>query len=386
MNVKTALVFCIIFLSLFAHLHAQSAFEIGSRFSLSSKILNEKREIWIYTPADYKRSSDGYPVLYLLDGESHFRHVVTMVEYLSDNLMLPQLIVVAIPNTDRIRDFTPLHSLIGLNGKEDASIFSTSGGGDQFIRFVKEELMPYVNKNYRTHPYAILEGHSLGGQLATYMWHASPGLFQAHIVISPAYYGANRETLRNVAPFLQRHSNLEGRMFVAIGEEPRLQSHADSLVQMLTFLSPSSFHWKYQKYEDDDHGSVGHAALHDGLRFIFEDWYLNMNDSLQAPGAREVKAHFEKLSGIYGYDMKPAEQFVNFAGFRNIDFKKYDLAIDVFRVNEKNFPNSSLSYVGLGEASRLKGDTVSALRYYRKAVSLYSKAFYARRMIRELKK
>jgi predicted alpha/beta superfamily hydrolase len=119
-------IICFLLLSTIGY--TQTPFEIGKKILIRSVVLNESRELWVYTPTDYDRSSDGYPVLYLLDGESHFRHTAAMVEYLSDNLILPQMIIVAIPNTDRIRDFTPLRSLIGLNGKEDPSLFSTTGG------------------------------------------------------------------------------------------------------------------------------------------------------------------------------------------------------------------------------------------------------------------
>src|SRR5882672_3395991 len=88
------------------------AITIGKKERLFSKVLNEERELWVYLPRSYNQSSDTYPVLYLLDGASHFEHVAALVEYLSNNLRIPQTIVVAIPNTDRVRDFTPLHSFV----------------------------------------------------------------------------------------------------------------------------------------------------------------------------------------------------------------------------------------------------------------------------------
>lgn len=127
------------------NLYAQSdstQISIGKKITIFSNVLNEKREIWISTPTYYSDNADTYPVLYLLDGESHFKHVSTAVEYLSSNLRIPQMIVVAITNTDRIRDLTPLHSLEGLDGKKDSVLFETTGGASNFIRFIREELVP----------------------------------------------------------------------------------------------------------------------------------------------------------------------------------------------------------------------------------------------------
>ena len=93
---------------------------------LTSKALGEKRGIWIHLPADYNTTSTTYPVLYLLDGDSHFKYVSEAVEFLSDydRNRMPQMIVVAILNIDRTRDFTPIHSLL-FDGKVDTTRTNT---------------------------------------------------------------------------------------------------------------------------------------------------------------------------------------------------------------------------------------------------------------------
>ena len=88
---------------------------IGKIDSVYSKILNEQRKIWIYTPdmtSGLRDSSRRYPVLYLLDGDAHFASVTGLVQQLSQvngNTVYPEMIIVAIPNTDRTRDLTPTH-------------------------------------------------------------------------------------------------------------------------------------------------------------------------------------------------------------------------------------------------------------------------------------
>src|SRR6185436_8873933 len=167
-----------------------------------SKILNEKRRIFIQTPAGAKRY-EAYPVLYLLDGEAQTNLVTGQVQYLSESYkVIPSLIVVAIENTDRTRDLTPTHSIIGPDGKPDTSARAfgrTSGGGENFLRFMKEELMPYIESNYPTAPYKILSGHSLGGLMAISCLVNHPDYFNAFIAISPSLQWDNGVMLSQAA-------------------------------------------------------------------------------------------------------------------------------------------------------------------------------------------
>lgn len=76
---------------------------------IESDILDETRDISIYLPDDYAYSEAKYPVLYLLDGGTHLQHASGAVDYLSSRGTIPDIIVVAIHNIDRTRDFSPVH-------------------------------------------------------------------------------------------------------------------------------------------------------------------------------------------------------------------------------------------------------------------------------------
>jgi len=87
---------------------------IGTKYILHSNILNEDREYWISLPESYSNEESSYkryPVLIVLDGNAHFRSITGMVNYMSSgyngNTRIPEMIVVAIQNVNRRRDFTP---------------------------------------------------------------------------------------------------------------------------------------------------------------------------------------------------------------------------------------------------------------------------------------
>jgi predicted alpha/beta superfamily hydrolase len=121
---------------------------IGETITLPSKIMGEERTILVSTPPGYEQSSGGYAVLYMTDGNAHFTHTRGTVDFLARNGVIPQLIIVAVANTDRTRDLSPTHvASRTVNGR----VFEnpTSGGAPKFLDFFERELFPYIDSNYR---------------------------------------------------------------------------------------------------------------------------------------------------------------------------------------------------------------------------------------------
>src|SRR6185503_12010488 len=143
---------------------AQPATGTLKKFSIKSTVLGEDRIILVRTPVGYETNKVSYPVLYMTDGDAHMGHTASTIEFLSQNGRIEELIVVGITNTDRTRDLTPVRS----TAKDPAGNLQapTSGGADNFLKFIETELIPQIEKQYRVQPYRILAGHSLGGLFA----------------------------------------------------------------------------------------------------------------------------------------------------------------------------------------------------------------------------
>jgi predicted alpha/beta superfamily hydrolase len=74
------------------------------------------------------------------------------------------MIIIGIINVDRNRDYTPTYAPNQKGGLE----FPTSGKAEKFLEYLKSELFPYIESNYKTQPYRILAGWSLGGLFTVY--------------------------------------------------------------------------------------------------------------------------------------------------------------------------------------------------------------------------
>src|SRR5436190_7127305 len=133
----------VLLLPVFAMAQSDNSITIGKIDSVWSGTLKESRKYLVYTPPSYNNSiflPQKYPVLYLLDGDAHFHSVTGLLQFLgtgiNGNYLIPEMIVVAIPNTDRTRDLTPTHVSKGFDGKEQPFL-KTSGGMPDFFKFLK---------------------------------------------------------------------------------------------------------------------------------------------------------------------------------------------------------------------------------------------------------
>src|SRR5512133_1407500 len=135
------------------------------RLMIHSNVLNEDRVVWVRMPAAAQGKKDSYPVLYMTDAGSNVNEIGGTIDFLADSNFMPPLIVVAISNTDRVRDLTPSHADVK---HSDGSVEAvpTSGGADKFRDFIQKELVPEIEKRYATYSYRIFAGHSLGGLFA----------------------------------------------------------------------------------------------------------------------------------------------------------------------------------------------------------------------------
>jgi len=91
----------------FANPCAGQPITIGEIVKVPSKVLGEERTLLISTPANYARSSERYPVLYLTDGDPNLLHTRGTIDFLVRPGQMPDVILVGIRNTDRTRDLTP---------------------------------------------------------------------------------------------------------------------------------------------------------------------------------------------------------------------------------------------------------------------------------------
>ncbi len=349
---------------------------MGENVIIHSGILNEDRKLYIckpvenniYAPADY-------PVIYLLDGDVQTRMVAGQVNYLSQSYpVIPKMIVVGIGNTDRTRDLTPSHSITGFDGKPDttANAFGkTSGGGEKFIQFIQQEVMPYIEKNYHPAPYKIFSGHSLGGLMMFYTLLYHPDIFNAYISISPSLIWDKQWILKQAAEKWKPGMSLHKILFFSDGNEGgRFHKDAVDMDSLLKKIKLQNLKFKYVYYPDESHISEPVKAFYDGLRFIYPGWFPPQTNDPATQTYSYFEKYYDTLSKQYGYTIKPPEEVINNYGYDLIQSKKIDEALVFFKKNVGNYPRSYNAYDSYGEALTIKGDKANAILNYKKSLEL----------------
>lgn len=248
----------------------KNEFSIGETLTISSNILSESRTINIYLPDSYKTNSENtYPVIYLLDGsrDEDFIHIAGLVQFGSFSWinLLPESIVVGIANVDRQRDFT-----FPTQNAQDKKDIPTSGQSEKFIKFLKQELQPFISSNYRTSEVQTLIGQSLGGLLATEILFKNPDMFDNYIIVSPSLWW-NDESLLNLKP---KEDTSEKSIYIAVGKEGEVMERtARELYELLKAQNKDESLIYFDFLEDKDHGDALHLAVYHAFEKIFKQSY-----------------------------------------------------------------------------------------------------------------
>jgi predicted alpha/beta superfamily hydrolase len=285
----------------------QSDVVLAQRHVLHSAVMQEDRVYWVYVPPTYEnpRFADRrYPVLYLLDGGAHLQTAVGVVHQLasfrSGALRIPEMIIVAVPNTKRTRDLTPIAWTEGLYTEG-------SGGGPKFFEFLTSELTQEIDANYRTLPYRTLAGHSLGGLFALSALLTRADGFQAFIAMDPSAWWGDEYLLRTTPSFTAAELQRPQVVFISrarLDDDPLDHGGAiERLVAALHTETSPQLRVSYRYFADEDHMSVPLQSLYVGLQYIF-DGYAEPAD-LAAKGPEAVRAHYARISARLGTELTP---------------------------------------------------------------------------------
>ncbi|WP_336690833.1 MULTISPECIES: alpha/beta hydrolase [unclassified Chryseobacterium] len=268
--IKKLLIFCSILFAfqslVFAQTENVKPLTIGEIRTIKSKILNEERTLNIYLPQKFDKTKS-YPIVYLLDGSMNedFIHVTGLVQFFNQMYSMPETIVVGIANIDRKRDFT-FHTDL----KDLQKDYPTTGHSDKFINFLDKELKPYIESHFKTTD-NYLFGQSLGGLLATEILLKKPELFNNYFIISPSLWWDDESLLKQAPQLLSKIKDIKKFIYISVGKEehPVMVKDAEDLFDVLKKSNKKNWTIEYKMMETDNHATILHRSLYEGLVKLF---------------------------------------------------------------------------------------------------------------------
>jgi predicted alpha/beta superfamily hydrolase len=235
---------------------------------LHSAATGRDYNIQVYPPADYARDTKArYPVLYVLDGQWDFKLMLSVQGGLVYDRFTPPIIIVGItwsgenPNYDSLRamDLTPAATR-QLPG---------SGAAPRFLAFVRDQLIPFVEANYRADPSRrYLMGSSFGGLFTLYAMLSDPPLFAGYVAASPAVTYANRGAFAQEAAYAAAHHDLPVRLYLSVGQLESLSGPVRELMDVLRGRNYTGLALRTAVIDGERHAGNKPEAFNRGLRFV----------------------------------------------------------------------------------------------------------------------
>ncbi|TYQ00058.1 hypothetical protein C7447_101666 [Tenacibaculum adriaticum] len=374
--------------------HSQSKIVIGEKFKIFSKTLNEEREYWISLPDNYNDTiyePEKYPVTFFLDGDRHFQSLTGIHDFLSKGpyASLPEMILVGILTTkNRTRDLTPTSVKQAQTGKN--FVFKDSGGNENFMIFLKNELLPKIEKDYRTNGYKTIIGHSFGGLTVLNTLFTEPKLFNSYIAIDPSIWWDDEYVLKKAINKLQNSNLEENSLYFSLAYEETIPEniaieHENAINKFKNSLEnlKSELNWKFQFLKEEDHGTISLPSEYYGLKFIYDGYQLPVKEL--ASNTNLVTNLFDKLSKKMDFEIKPAESRIDWIASYCFKIGKPQEAIQLLKINLKNYPNSENVYTSLSNAYKKTGNNFDAKSILEKGLKLLPKSERIRYKIKELK-
>jgi predicted alpha/beta superfamily hydrolase len=242
-------------------------FVFGEVHSFRSAVLQQKRTLNVYLPAGYSPdSASRYPVIYVLDGSANedFPHLAGLAQFMNMYDLLPKSIVVGIANVDRYHDFTA-----PTKGDSDLVWVPTGGGSGPFIRFIAEELQPFVNRQYLTNGHNTIIGQSLGGLLCTEILFERPELFDDYIIISPSLWWNNGSLAARAHEWIGTHADISKRVFIGMAKDDDwMRPQVEAVAAAFTKGAKSPFKWTYVPFNEETHATILHRAAYRAFEWL----------------------------------------------------------------------------------------------------------------------
>ena len=330
--------------------------------TISSKRLNEDREITIGLPPSYdKHPNQKYPVLVLLDGDflfDAFQGALSYGNYWDD---LPEVIIVGISQNKN-------------NEREtDCAVDQENGlpteKGEAFFEFIGMELLPYIEKKYRTAPFKMIAGlDTTAGFLNCYLYKDIP-LFDAYISMSPELPTGMEEQLPDRLAAIQKpifyyHSSGEGDM-------KKMRNRILALDEVAKKINKPTLNYRFDDFKGASHYSLVLNSIPSALYQIFSVYQPISTTEFNEKIAVLTSGYVDYLVRKYdvlekSFELKLPIRFNDFKAIEAaiLKNKAYPEFEKLAQLAKKNYPKSMLADYEMGQMYEKKGETAKAVKSY----------------------
>ena len=332
---------------------------------INSEKLGESRQLKIQVPRNYDTSDKKYPVVVVFDGDYLFEIVAGNVDYAAYWEDMPEAIVVGI-NQYQKREADCYYS-------EQNSLPIETGAA--FFEFVSMELIPFIDKNFRTENFKVAVGHGQTANYINYYLLKGVPLFQAYISLSPSLAPDMKTYLTEKMPKLEQ--KIFYYLAAANNDKGNIKEETEALAKSISSIENDNLLDYSEIFTDATHYSLPAQAIPKALQKIFLVFqpislkeYKETVLNLEGNPVDYLKEKYETIETLFGIK-KPI--LIN--DFKAIEAaikkkEKYEYFEDLGNLARKEYPDTLLGHYYLGRFYEETGKSKKAMKTYQSAYVL----------------
>lgn len=337
----------------------------------NSNKLQETRRLKIQLPRNYDTNTEKvYPIVLVFDADYLFEPVAGNVDYYSYWEEMPEAIVVGIMQ-GRTRDF---------DGQYDDTNFLPTEKGANFFEFIGMELIPHIDKNYRTAKFILAVGHEFTANFMNYYLFKDPPLFNGYLSLSP-----------DLAPMMDSRiaetlSKSPNKLFyyLATGSNDLkpIREVTLELHDKMKTIDKENIHYYFDDFEGASHYSLVGKAIPSALEEIFSIFrpiskkdYDEIILNLKTPVFDYLMTKYTTIEDLFGFKTEVRENDIIAIASAAERKKEWTSLEQVAQLAQKEHPNTVLGSYYLGRFFEETGEPKKAMRTYQSAFELEEVGF-----------
>jgi hypothetical protein len=329
----------------------------------NSTKLGETREVKIQLPRGYDEHPDKkYPIIMTFDGDYMFEAVAGNVDYYSYWEDMPDAIVVGINQVDS-RNADVFYS-------EQNSLPIETGAA--FFEFIGMELIPYLEKTYRTEQFKVAIGHGETANFINYYLLKGDPVFKAYIVISP-------DLAPDMTTYIpERLGKFQTKLFYYLAtsgnDVASIKASTEALNTAIATIDNKNILYNFKELEDPTHYNLPAYVIPDALQNIFlvyqpisKKEYKDTILKLDSSPVVYLEEKYQTILDLFGIDKQ-----ILINDFKAIEAaiektEKYQYYEDLSKIAKKQYPETMLSSYYLARFYEEMGEPKKAMKTYQAA-------------------
>ena len=352
---------CVLFfLALSCPIVAQNPTEIDH--TLNSEAFGKERKVRVFLPNRYYRDTTAtFAVTYVLDAQHDifWNAVKGNAGYLVDNYSVMPMIFVGIVSDNRGSEFSPPATTL-----QD---------------HIEKEVIPLIEKEYRTDGFRAILGHSWGGAfVGNTLFSERNTMFDGYIGISPSFGDTDNIIEQNAKAMLEQNTSFKKYLYFSHGDvgrrEVEFAGYVNSIKVLLEQYPNKTLVYEPRPMERVGHWQIVGASVCDGLismsRNYFADQRVMEQFGRNGDITSQVKAFNSNQKEQFGYIHKPSSRYLNFVANDFKDLEQYENAIAIYQLALEDDPDNVRVHVSICDTYDKMGNTAAAKTQFLKTQKL----------------